>query len=130
MCLCEGGRRTRGVTNRTVSLELILFKACSKCGGELDTTYRDDVSCVQCGDRPDILALPPSAVSRPLKPSLPATADTTIVRECPRCATEDAVELEKLRSIDNTCYRCRRCGQIFSPAPARPRDQSWSGRSA
>ena len=96
----------------------------------MDATYWDDVCCVQCGDRPTGFAVPPSAVRRPLKPPLPATADTTIVRECPRCATEDAVELEKLRSIDNTCYRCRRCGHIFSPASARPRGQFRSARSS
>ncbi len=35
---------------------------------------------------------------------------------CMRCGGEDTVRLEKARIDANTCYRCRGCGHIFSPA--------------
>jgi predicted RNA-binding Zn-ribbon protein involved in translation (DUF1610 family) len=35
---------------------------------------------------------------------------------CLRCGREDTVRLEKARLEANTCYRCRGCGHIFSPA--------------
>ena len=46
------------------------------------------------------------------------TADAENVR-CPRCEKTDCIALEKLKPHFNTCYRCRVCGHIFSPAAFR-----------
>jgi len=35
---------------------------------------------------------------------------------CPQCEMTDSIALDKLRPHFNTCYRCRLCGHIFSPA--------------
>ena len=99
---------------------MILFKACPRCGGDLDTTYGDDVHCVQCGNRPAVVFPGPRILSGSelLMPSL-ADGDVNESGEiiCPSCGTVSVVELQKLRPDDHTCYRCRRCGHIFSPAP-------------
>ena len=29
----------------------IHFRACPRCGGDVDAAFRDDVRCVQCGHR-------------------------------------------------------------------------------
>ena len=38
---------------------------------------------------------------------------------CPQCEETDSIALDKLRQHFNTCYRCRLCGHIFSPAEFR-----------
>ena len=45
--------------------------------------------------------------------------DTASGESCPRCDETDSIALEKLRPHFNTCYRCRLCGHIFSPAAFR-----------
>ena len=37
---------------------------------------------------------------------------------CPRCLSLDTVSLDKVDARANTCFRCRGCGHIFSPALA------------
>ena len=96
---------------------MILFKACPRCGGDVDTTYGDDVHCVQCGNRPAVVFPGPRILtdSERLKGNL---ADSDVDSSgiiCPSCGTISVVELQKLRPGDHTCYRCRRCGHIFSP---------------
>ena len=99
--------------------DLILFKACPRCGGDVDATYKEDMYCVQCAFRPP-MALPgpvlvdPSAAKK--EQPLATGNRTSPPVGCPRCALEDVVPLEKLRPHFNTCYRCRQCGHIFSPA--------------
>ena len=118
---------------------MILFKACPRCGGDVDTTYQEDVYCIQCGHRPAVRLPAPRLTMR--EPDTGAASggglgvsdvlEGAVVRQatgelfrlvhtCPRCDAERAIELKKLRPWDNTCYRCRRCGFIFSPGvPAR-----------
>jgi len=98
---------------------VILFKACPRCGGDIDSTYADDINCVQCGHRPDAVypgaRLPQLPADAAQKPAFAQDGPST---ECRRCGADDPARLEKLRAGDNTCYRCRRCGHIFSPAAA------------
>ena len=84
---------------------MILFKACGRCGGDVDATFESDVYCVQCGHRP---ALAPVAAERPA-----GTERPTIW--CPACRSDRTVRLSRLHDADHTCYRCRICGHIFSP---------------
>ena len=88
---------------------MILFKACPRCGGDVDTSHADDIRCLQCAHRPDDEAL--AALARPYGPagSGPHSA-------CPRCESTALVLLDRLREGDNYCYRCRPCGHVFSPA--------------
>ena len=118
---------------------MILFKACPRCGGDVDTTYPDDALCVQCGHRPDVVYPGPRINEAGLKDKAPAgqavghretlthtpagaaeqlpeRTDLPAASQCPRCGVLETVVLEKLRAEDNTCHRCRRCGHIFSPA--------------
>ena len=124
---------------------MILFKACPRCGGDVDATYRNDAFCIQCSHRPQLAdrgpviavgspdelaagdrAHAPSA-GRPGDRGRPPVADEADgpphESPCPRCGRADLLGLEKLRARDNTCYRCRPCGHIFSPA-AVLRDRS------
>lgn len=107
---------------------MILLKACPRCGGDLDATYKDDIYCVQCAYRPTGPAGAASpvrageagtalhleaATTRPQhEPPQPASAP------CPRCGAWDLVQLDRIRPQDNLCYRCRPCGHIFSPGTA------------
>ena len=114
---------------------MILFKACPRCGGDIETTYPDDAYCIQCSHRPEVAYPGPRVAQRTAQtPGSPATEDqsTTVpglaqgapsrqatkasTSPCPRCGSADLVRLDKLRERDNTCYRCRLCGHIFSPA--------------
>ncbi len=104
---------------------MILLKACPRCGGDLDATYKDDIYCVQCAYRPagpagvaarrlvgdagTVLHLERAAASSRCDPPQRAPAP------CPRCGAWDLVQLDRLRPRDNLCYRCRPCGHIFSP---------------
>jgi len=114
---------------------VIFFKACPRCGGDVDATYQDDVRCIQCSHRPRLdypsqhLAEEDSAA----QPGSPVASQDTVaavdrklgepspepvgqVAPCPRCDSQTLVRLDRLRSDDNVCYRCKPCGHIFSPA--------------
>ena len=88
---------------------MILFKACPRCGGDVDTSQADDIRCFQCAHRPGIDAL--EALMRTDEP-----ADSSLHCTCPRCESTALVLLDRLRDEDNYCYRCRPCGHVFSPA--------------
>ena len=117
---------------------MIVFKACGRCGGDIDATYADDVRCVQCAHRPDVVypgprvaQSGPGATSSPMqvfrtesenrKPERGAATElggealVPAEGRCPRCDSAQLVRLDKLRKRDNTCYRCGLCGHIFSP---------------
>ena len=110
---------------------MILFKACPRCGGDVDTTYGDDVHCVQCGNRPAVVFPGPRILpytERSRAPLVDVDVEESVGIVCPSCGTVSVVELQKLRPDDHTCYRCRRCGHIFSPAPGAVVD--WPGIAA
>ncbi len=88
---------------------MILFKACPRCGGDVDTSQADDARCIQCAHRPDDNAL--AALVNP-HGQLGSRPGCT----CPRCGSTALVMLDRLRAEDNYCYRCRPCGHVFSPA--------------
>ena len=111
---------------------MILFKACPRCGGDVDATYSDNVYCVQCSHRPEVV-YPGPCIARKAENDT-ATPGTALfgyssnasqsvasedIAKCRRCGTDEVVRLEKLRTEDNTCYRCRRCGHVFSPVIQR-----------
>ena len=119
---------------------MILFKACPRCAGDVDATYHDDVYCVQCAYRPAVAYPGPRVVEGPqgsqaaperavgLQSDAQADAakgvgDMVSSASCPRCGSKEVVRLDRIRPNDNTCYRCRSCGHVFSPAEpkARPR---------
>ena len=117
---------------------MILFKACPRCGGDIDATYADDIHCVQCSHRPQVAYPGPRIISSetaaqdstssavgvgegldsvghgPAELPAPSRAEVS-TDSCPRCEATEPVRLDKLREQDNTCYRCRTCGHIFSP---------------
>ena len=110
---------------------MILFKACPRCGGDVDTTYHEDAYCVQCSHRPTVVFPGPriiewrpfgagaSALASGRRPVGEAGYEVGYMQSkviCPKCGSEKGVRLEKLRPEDNTCYRCRSCGHIFSPS--------------
>ena len=113
---------------------MILFKACPRCGGDVDVTYTDNAYCVQCSHRPEVSYPGPRIVQNAsdasestASPSAAgdsengeATGVTPSIHEtaisCPRCGSAQLVQLDRLREQENTCYRCRLCGHIFSPA--------------
>lgn len=111
---------------------MILFKACPRCGGDVDATYHDDVYCVQCAFRPVAVFPGPRILgSRPPTAVIQARSDRSGDMRlpdlmtglgilgpgicCPKCGSERLVELERMRPEDNICCRCRTCGHIFSP---------------
>ena len=89
---------------------MLLLKRCPRCGGDVDTSDTTDVRCVQCGHRPPVGEL----VERRL-PGLGFLPLTGLELLCPRCDSDFIIALEKLRERDNTVYRCRKCGHIYSP---------------
>ena len=116
---------------------MILFKACTRCGGDVDMTYGDDVYCVQCSHRPDVAHPGPRVISASAKGPIAAvptqapgspryqpasqavgesSAGAVATSPCPRCGSKELIRLDRLRERDNFCYRCRLCGHIFSPA--------------
>ena len=117
---------------------MILFKACPRCGGDVDATYEDDPYCVQCSHRPGAALLGAFPAGGPISegsmrmrvPDASAAKDRVAqgqrapevdpeASSCPRCGGFEAVRLDRLRRQDNVCYRCRACGHIFSPAAGR-----------
>ena len=120
---------------------MILFKACPRCGGDVDVTCYADSFCFQCAYRPTVVYPGPRVVERPPdgdviamgagghrtigEPTSLATSSGDNERPmCPKCGSEQPIRLDKLRSQDHTCYRCRFCGHIFSPRSVRNREQS------
>ena len=99
---------------------MILLKSCLRCGGDVDATYAEEARCVQCAHRPR-LVFPGPRVARPaeagttpsLRPRGEAGGQGPV---CPRCGSPETVALDKMAPEYNTCWRCRRCGHIFSPA--------------
>ena len=110
------GPATNTVRHRSV-INVIILKACPRCNGDIDTAFDEDAYCIQCGYRPGVVYPGPfitegpdyEHVSEGGAPAAPTQAT------CPKCGTDRWVRLERLRSQDNTCYRCRGCGHIFSP---------------
>ena len=92
---------------------MFLLKSCPRCGGDVDATDTTDVRCVQCGHRPPVGALVGERL--PGRGFLPLTGLELL---CPRCDSDFIIALEKLRERDNTVYRCRTCGHIYSPCLA------------
>ncbi len=117
---------------------MILFKGCPRCGGDIDITFREDAFCIQCGYRlPKETTASNNDSSNPsfrkqptiYRPVKVMANDQEILRGntkilCPRCDSDDMTELGKLRTRDHTCYRCRRCGHIFSPRVEKAQDYS------
>lgn len=111
---------------------VILFKACVRCGGDVEATYAEDVYCIQCAHRPaaaEALAAMASAegtggLEMGFSASAPesgvGTPAALAVNTCPRCKSKDLVQLDRLKREGNVCYRCRPCGHIFSPIRALP----------
>jgi ssDNA-binding Zn-finger/Zn-ribbon topoisomerase 1 len=93
---------------------MILFKACPKCGGDLDATWNDDVYCVQCGKRPRV-AFPGPRILTDAEVAMLKPPDGLLHPPCPQCASKELVILEKARPDYNTCIRCFTCGHIYSP---------------
>ncbi len=105
----------------------ILFKACPRCGGDVDASYYDDVYCVQCAYRPRIAFPGPRVVAEQFGQAgghqamietehTDKAAQLSVEKVCPKCGSDHVIRLDKLRREDNSCYRCRACGHIFSPA--------------
>ena len=110
---------------------MILFKACPRCGGDVDAGYPDDVRCVQCAYRPALaLAESRAADGREAASGMHSQTFSAQVNDmngmvnCPRCGSEEVVKLEKVRRQDHTCFRCRMCGHIFSPQAESEREES------
>ena len=116
---------------------MVILRGCARCGGDIITGDAKNVRCLQCGHRPELpvadltrrrrrasqnKAQEPVDVEALLRiletpddaPEDIGDADSEAL--CPRCDETDAIALEKLRPHFNTCYRCRLCGHIFSPA--------------
>ena len=115
---------------------MILFKACPRCGGDIDIARSDDIYCVQCSHRPEVVYPGPRIVQEasqepgsPVSGLDPGAMPHGSVEEhtggptgpsstnpCPRCGSVELVPLDKLRQRGNNCYRCHMCGHIFSPS--------------
>lgn len=96
---------------------MILFKSCPRCGGDVDATYVEEARCVQCAYRPRLVFPGPRVVREPRASEEAEGEDNVQGRApvCPRCGVRETLALEKMAPEYNTCYRCRRCGHIFSP---------------
>lgn len=120
--------------------DVVILKGCARCGGDILTADAKNVRCLQCGYRPALSVaairrqgrrafrngeqqpVDMEAVLRILETPDNAPEETGEASydapdaPCPRCEETDSIALEKLRPHFNTCYRCRLCGHIFSPA--------------
>ena len=96
---------------------MIIFKACPRCSGDIDTASDEDAYCIQCGYRPGVVYPGPYVTEGPDydHASEEGRLGSSTQVTCPKCGTDRCVALEKLRTRDNVCYRCRGCGHIFSP---------------
>lgn len=120
---------------------MVILRGCSRCGGDIVTSDAKNIRCLQCGHKPELpvaeLARRRRRLRRDPAPAAPASIEEIFSAAhmpddsaedapdaqaydpgalCPRCDESDAIALEKLRPHFNTCYRCRLCGHIFSPA--------------
>jgi len=121
---------------------MAILRGCARCGGDILTGNAKNVRCLQCGHKPEasiaelrrqarrtrrmrtpepIDVTPFSDIFR--QGGAPGEAesdagseDTSQGAHCPQCEERDSIALDKLRPHFNTCYRCRLCGHIFSPA--------------
>ena len=110
---------------------MILFKACPRCGGDVNAAYPDDVHCVQCAHRPaDVFSdrrienNRDGTLTTRRQAISPEVNNMDALVNCPRCGSEEIVKLEKVRRQDNNCYRCRMCGHIYSPRAGSEPEQS------
>ena len=123
---------------------MVILRGCGRCGGDILTGDAKNVRCLQCGYRPELPISDLRRRSRRDRRSelpKPFNVDSVFAgyvipdngpdnapedfgydedadsgERCPRCEETDSIALEKLRPHFNTCYRCRLCGHIFSPA--------------
>ena len=119
---------------------VVILRGCTRCGGDILTGDAKNVRCLQCGHAPKLSIAELRRRSRRGKRSeTPKPFDVDAIfaahstphdalwdfgndedadsrERCPRCEETDSIALEKLRPHFNTCYRCRLCGHIFSPA--------------
>lgn len=100
---------------------MILFKACPRCGGDVDATFHDDVYCVQSGFRP-VVKIPGSRTAEAMPAVANRLGDIDLIeleeptnQFYPRCGSEKVTELDKIEAHYNTCYRCNGCSHVFSP---------------
>lgn len=122
---------------------MVILKGCARCGGDILTGDAMNVRCLQCGHKPEVSldevrrqarrtrrARTPEPVRLETLLELQggtasATEDDVGIEDadtgvrCPQCEETDSIALDKLRPHFNTCYRCRLCGHIFSPAEFR-----------
>ena len=119
---------------------MVILRGCARCGGDIVTGDAKNVRCLQCGQKPEMPIAELTRRRRRARPDVqaaPISIDEIFATDrvsgdsaedvpharthgsgalCPRCEETDAIALEKLRPHFNTCYRCRLCGHIFSPA--------------
>ncbi len=119
---------------------MVILRGCARCGGDILTGNAKNVRCLQCGYKPEAsiaelrrqarrtrcMRTPEPVNVTPLSSfqggAPDATeddagnGDTDPGARCPQCEERDSIALDKLRPHFNTCYRCRLCGHIFSPA--------------
>lgn len=122
---------------------MVILRGCARCGGDILTGNAKSVRCLQCGHKPeaslDELRRQTRRMRRERTPEpvrletlLELRGGTASVTEddadleddapgarCPQCEETNSIALDKLRPHFNTCYRCRLCGHIFSPAEFR-----------
>ena len=122
---------------------MVILRGCARCGGDILTGNARNVRCLQCGHKPDASLEElrrQTRQTRRAKTPTPvnvkslfgvqcgapdATEDDSGIKDadigarCPQCEETDSIALDKLRPHFNTCYRCRLCGHIFSPAAFR-----------
>ncbi|MBM3933953.1 MAG: hypothetical protein FJ319_06585 [SAR202 cluster bacterium] len=101
---------------------MILFRSCPRCGGDVDSTFSEDVKCIQRVNRPEVAYPGPRVLTgrSDALASLPAEMETMAGGPggavCPRCGDARTSRLGRLREEDNVCFRCRKCAFIFSPS--------------
>ena len=122
---------------------MAILRGCARCGGDILTGDAKNVRCLQCGYRPEVPVAAlrrrgrwaaQSRVPRPVDVEEILAAFDAVDEQsddaedgddgdagarCPRCDDDETIALEKLRTHFNTCFRCRLCGHIFSPAAFR-----------
>lgn len=122
---------------------MVILRGCARCGGDILTADAKNVRCLQCGHKPEVsLDEVRRQARRTRRARMPepvrletllelqggmasVTEDDAGIEDedagarCPQCEETDSIALDKLRPHFNTCYRCRLCGHIFSPAEFR-----------
>ena len=92
-----------------------MFKQCPRCGGDVDASFSEDVHCIQCGERPEVVYPGPVIVGTVGSREEAAANVSGPAGVCPRCGTGESLMLEKVRPDYNTCFRCRKCSHVYSP---------------